>query len=729
MVSTYVISPSGNDATGTGSSANPWASVEKFWASAVAADIMEARGGTYSEANSRFSTVSGANRVRNNVIMQNYAGETPRFIWSGTPATQRHMWRIESQVGTIIRSNPAGGQLQSQWTGTPVTDFPSSQKADWGGIYLLNGSAHVIDGLRSVDTLGCGVYMEATTDSNVRNSEITGGSNGLRAYGCTRPVFEDNHIHGVNRMFQNDASPTTNDNGANAISIVFGTNGSRIRRNRLHDCWSVIGSIDYGMDGGAIETYACDSVLQHIIEDNFCYDNHGFLETGTQDAWTNGNFWVRRNQVYGRNDFQPEGIGSGVPSTPFMLIRAFPDSLIEHNTWDVEDGSTTSGGIRIVSGGGFAGALNNITLRSNAGRMRINVQFINANGVTSWPASFLSDYNHVFRTTHAFGSGANVVALNSGGSTYAYSATGLTNWKATPQGGANELWGTDPLFVDPNNADRTLRDYTPGVGSPLIGAAHDGTDIGAVQHVTAPIYASASDNFGRVGSTWGTATTGGVWTEDLAGASDFTTDGTSGLSVISAATTMACNSLLQVSMLDVYAYGEFQFDKVPAGDIIEAFLTVRGSNLSPLLGGYAGHVIIHPTTVDLNFNRIDLVTGARTGIPGGGVTIAREGVPLLNTIYAVRLYCTGTSPTTLQAKVWKKDLEAEPGSMDASTTDSTAGYQVAGSVGVRDRIDSGTTNPPITFRWDNLLFSPTPPASPPPAPQPTRRWGRRYVLP
>jgi len=64
----------------------------------------------------------------------------------------------------------------------------------------------------------------------------------------------------------------------------------------------------------------------------------------------------------------------------------------------------------------------------------------------------------------------------------------------------------------------------------------------------------------------------------------------------------------------------------------------------------------------------------------------------------------GTAPTTFRAKVWPA-TQAEPAAWQASVTDSTAGLQSAGSVGLRAYLSAAATVTPITVRFDNYLVS------------------------
>ena len=66
---------------------------------------------------------------------------------------------------------------------------------------------------------------------------------------------------------------------------------------------------------------------------------------------------------------------------------------------------------------------------------------------------------------------------------------------------------------------------------------------------------------------------------------------------------------------------------------------------------------------------------------------------------------TGTSPTTVRAKIWRTG-QAEPTAWLSSVTDSTAGLQVAGAIGLQSSLSSAATSTVVT-RFDN--FSATAP--------------------
>jgi hypothetical protein len=74
------------------------------------------------------------------------------------------------------------------------------------------------------------------------------------------------------------------------------------------------------------------------------------------------------------------------------------------------------------------------------------------------------------------------------------------------------------------------------------------------------------------------------------------------------------------------------------------------------------------------------------GAEAGSTLLAEQVVPGLTappgTALRLRVRVTGTNPTAIQVMVWRADA-AEPGAWSVTASDSTAGLQQAGVVGVR----------------------------------------------
>jgi PKD repeat protein len=76
--------------------------------------------------------------------------------------------------------------------------------------------------------------------------------------------------------------------------------------------------------------------------------------------------------------------------------------------------------------------------------------------------------------------------------------------------------------------------------------------------------------------------------------------------------------------------------------------------------------------------------------------------------FHVRAQVTGMSPTTIRAKVWKVGTP-EPSSWTVNATDSTAGLQAPGGIGLRAELGSNATNAPVRASFDKLWAGPVRP--------------------
>jgi anti-sigma-K factor RskA len=69
--------------------------------------------------------------------------------------------------------------------------------------------------------------------------------------------------------------------------------------------------------------------------------------------------------------------------------------------------------------------------------------------------------------------------------------------------------------------------------------------------------------------------------------------------------------------------------------------------------------------------------------------------------FRVRLEVTGASPTTIRARAWGSTA-AEPSDWLVSASDTTAGIQVAGAIGINSYYSSTATNAPLVLSVDDL---------------------------
>ncbi|TFV98928.1 PKD domain-containing protein [Leifsonia flava] len=231
-------------------------------------------------------------------------------------------------------------------------------------------------------------------------------------------------------------------------------------------------------------------------------------------------------------------------------------------------------------------------------------------------------------------------------------------------------------------------------------------DDGAVNTVTHPVTVSlpggpityASDAFARtVANGFGTADTGGAWT--LSGASTaFQVAGGVGVirhakaggtldAYLPSATSTTTDLLYRISA-----------DKPATGGGI--YIVTHGRRIVGV-GSYRAQAIIKSTgQVTLALTRenpIGVGATIQAAVLVPGVAFA-AGDQLL-----VRMRVTGTSPTTIQARIWESGTP-EPSVWHRSITDSTGPLQAAGSTGVSTYVSSSATNAPVVLSVDDYLM-------------------------
>ncbi|THG30789.1 PKD domain-containing protein [Naasia lichenicola] len=210
---------------------------------------------------------------------------------------------------------------------------------------------------------------------------------------------------------------------------------------------------------------------------------------------------------------------------------------------------------------------------------------------------------------------------------------------------------------------------------------------------TTPATAIAADDFGRTtANAWGTAGTGGAWS--LSGSSSyFSTDGSTAAITTTAAAKQAEAYLSGVSAASTDTRVTVSLSGVPVG----------GSVYASVIGRRVG-------TVDYRARAVVSATGSITlQLQRAGTTFSSIVVPGMT--YAagdqliIRLQVTGTSPTTLNAKIWKAGT-TEPTAWQLSATDGTDGLQLAGSVGLGGYFASGLSSLPSAVRFDDFTVTP-----------------------
>ncbi len=222
-------------------------------------------------------------------------------------------------------------------------------------------------------------------------------------------------------------------------------------------------------------------------------------------------------------------------------------------------------------------------------------------------------------------------------------------------------------------------------------------NLGATAHVdhavtvTAggiPANALAWDSFGRtVSNGWGSSEVGGAWTVSNT-TSQYSVNGSSGVQTPKSGYTVV-SSLASVSSASTDVAVTVSPDKLLTGG--GAWVTVEGRTVGSANYG-ARLKLLADGTVALHL----MVSG--TPARGGVVTGLTYGA---GDQLRVRLQVTGTSPTTIQARVWKVGT-TEPSAWTYTYSDSTAALQTAGGLALQTYLPTSVTNLPVAIRFDDF---------------------------
>ena len=217
----------------------------------------------------------------------------------------------------------------------------------------------------------------------------------------------------------------------------------------------------------------------------------------------------------------------------------------------------------------------------------------------------------------------------------------------------------------------------------------DGDSASTSQGVVASLSELARDAFGRsLASGWGSADLGGVWTVGGSALNYLVTDGVGMQRVPGPGRTMS--SYLQgVSSDDTEVQVRVALDQVQTG----------GGTYVSVIGRQVGAAAY---AVRMRFLASGVVTLTAMR---DGTSLASLNLPGL--VYApgeqlqLRMQVTGTSPTTVQGKVWRVG-DSEPTGWQVTATDSTAGLQGAGYIGMSTFLSGSATTFPMTASYDDL---------------------------
>ena len=210
---------------------------------------------------------------------------------------------------------------------------------------------------------------------------------------------------------------------------------------------------------------------------------------------------------------------------------------------------------------------------------------------------------------------------------------------------------------------------------------------GTISHpvtVTAPTQGTdfATDTFTRTLATgWGSADKGGAWTTTGSRAT-FAVTGTNGQVTVQAGATGTAR-LSSTSWQDSDVVGRFWLDSVPTGGGEYTSVVVRGASG----GDYRARVRVQSTGV-VQVSLTKVVAGTETALTTSATVSGVTYTPGM--VLRVRTEAQGVSPTTLRIKAWV-DGTTEPSAWQQTVTDSTAGLQAAGSIGVVGYLSASAT--------------------------------------
>ncbi|WP_434017255.1 PKD domain-containing protein [Naasia aerilata] len=198
----------------------------------------------------------------------------------------------------------------------------------------------------------------------------------------------------------------------------------------------------------------------------------------------------------------------------------------------------------------------------------------------------------------------------------------------------------------------------------------------------------ARDDFGRTTTGgWGTAPVGGAWTLGSTTTSAYSTDGSSGRITSTGAGRTYEAFLGGVTTTSADVRATTTATPVPAGGSV--YLSLIGRRVGT--ADYRARAVISAQgAITLQLNR----SGTTVASTAAGTFADGDRLQL-------RLQVTGTSPTTLRAKLWKAGT-AEPAAWQVTFSDSTAELQTAGSSGLGLYVGSSVTSLPTTAGFDDF---------------------------
>jgi len=179
-------------------------------------------------------------------------------------------WTSTDQYALVL--NASNLVVGAYGTGNDPIIVGSSSVAEAFCVHAAGDNITISD-LKLTTAKKGGVKM-AGLNVMVHDCEITGCGAGCQVEGANARIY-NNTIHHLTIVL-NTPSPTNDDYGAVGVWLYEGSDGTRIYNNDFRYCLAP--TIDFGLDGGAVEVYG--SVSNVRVYNNFAYQCLGFTEFG-----------------------------------------------------------------------------------------------------------------------------------------------------------------------------------------------------------------------------------------------------------------------------------------------------------------------------------------------------------------------------------------------------------------------------------------------------------------
>ena len=484
---------------------------------------------------------------------------------------------------------------------------------------------------------------------------------------------------------------------------------------------------DTGVDwnqSGAIAGDNAAALTDNIYSRVYALGSETAPDTFTIQAWVRTTT-TRGGRIFGFGDLQNGSsahrdrhlymdnsgrIVFGVRAQDNSARTLISPAAYNNNQWHMLTATMSSAGMRLFVDGNLVGSRNDTTAgEAYLGYWRVGGDELGtASGRPGWsplPASvnFVGGVDElaVYPTALSQSSIQAQYALRTGGgggnsppsASFTWSVAALTasfngSGSSDPDG---SVTGYSWAFGDGSTGSGVSPSHTyaaPGTYTVQLTVTDNQGAIGTTtrQVTLADAAVIASDAFDRtVVDGWGQAVTGGSWTL-TSDPANFAVGGSKG-TIRLAPSSGPWAYLAGTSARDVDLRTAIGFDKPGTGGGVYASAVVRR------VGSTDYRLKVRVSATDTTAYLTRTVGGVETVLttaPLPGVVVAAGDA------LSLRVQAVGSGATTLNGKVWKVG-SPEPGAWTTSTTDSTAGLQSAGAVGLFTYLSGSATNAPVTL--------------------------------